>query len=247
MGMRLGERIARREWLARAGMVTAGLSGLVLGLQGRTRIGAVTPAQAAEGTDDRAAHRVNLGFVSAWVVARGNQAVLVDTGIAGSEGAIGEVVQAAGLTWDQINDVILTHHHPDHQGSLEAVLARATNARVWAGPADIPNIRSGGREVLAAEDGADLFGLLVVATPGHTAGHISLLDPQLGALITGDAIVNVGGNLAGSPPMFTANMEQARESVRKMAGLSFERALFMHGDPIEQGGATAFQRLAAGM
>lgn len=241
-----GGLIDRREWLARMGMLVAGASGLVLGLGGKTRFGAVTPRAAQAQAVDSLAHRVNLGFVSAWVIARGNQAVLVDTGVANSEGAISDVVQASGLTWDQISDVILTHHHGDHQGSLRAVLDRATNARVWAGPADIPSINSS-RTVLSANDGDDIFGLLVIATPGHTAGHISLLDPALGALITGDAIVNTMGGLQGSPPMFTVDQAAAAESVKKMAGMEFNRALFMHGEPIDLDARAAFQRLASGM
>jgi glyoxylase-like metal-dependent hydrolase (beta-lactamase superfamily II) len=39
----------------------------------------------------------------------------------------------------------------------------------------------------------------------------------------------------------------ANESLRKMAALAFERALFGHGDPIESGGSAAFQRLADGL
>ena len=113
------------------------------------------------------------GFVSAYVVVRGNEAAIVDTGVSGSAQRIGEVVQEAGLGWEAIRHLILTHHHSDHAGASPTSWPRPSGATVWAGAADIPSIRSP-REIIPAEDGAEIFGLRVVATPGHTLGHISV-------------------------------------------------------------------------
>jgi glyoxylase-like metal-dependent hydrolase (beta-lactamase superfamily II) len=239
------QRLDRREWLAKVGATAAGAGGLVLAIGGGRKLGVIgRPAQAA-GKSSQAV-RVNLGFVSAYIVTRGDVAALVDTGVAGSTGAIGDVLQGTGLGWDNLQHLILTHHHPDHQGSAPDVIARARNALVWAGPADIPMIRVE-REVRAANDGAEIFGLRVVATPGHTLGHISLLDPELGTLIIGDAVINTDNMLTGSPPMFTADPAAANASVRKIGGLAFEQALFGHGDPIERGAAAAIAGLGASL
>ena len=108
--------------------------------------------------------RAALGSVSAYVLARGREAAIVDTGLQGSEAQIGEAVTAAGLAWTDVRHVIVTQKHPDHAGSLPAVLQAATNATVWAGPADIAAIQSP-RPIDAAADGADIFGLRIVATP----------------------------------------------------------------------------------
>jgi glyoxylase-like metal-dependent hydrolase (beta-lactamase superfamily II) len=140
----------------------------------------------------------------------------------------------------------VTHHHGDHAGSVGDVMSAATGATIWAGAADIPRITSP-REIQAAADDADIFGLRVIATPGHTLGHISVYDEAASTLITGDAISNVGGSLAGSSPQFTADMAQAAASIRKLAAMSIERALFMHGDPIEAGASAALGRLALGL
>jgi glyoxylase-like metal-dependent hydrolase (beta-lactamase superfamily II) len=183
------------------------------------------------------------GFTTSYVVIRGDEAAIVDTGVAGSAQRIGEVVQQAGLTWDGVRHLIVTHHHGDHAGSVGDVMSAATGATIWAGAADIPRITSP-REIQAAADGAEVFGLRVIATPGHTLGHISVYDETASTLITGDAISNVGGSLAGSSPQFTADMTQAAESIRKLAAMSVERALFMHGDPIEAGAGAAIGRLA---
>ena len=240
----------RREWLARIGATAVGVGGMVLALGGKRRLGVVSSTVAAGGKSSDAL-RVNLGLVSAYVVVRGNAATLVDTGVAGSVDRIEQVVQAAGLGWDNLQHLILTHHHQDHQGSAQAVLDRAPNALVWAGPADIPNIRVE-RTVRPAEDGAEIFGLQVVATPGHTLGHISLLDPELGALIVGDAIFNgtiMAGNNVINPEggvavsaTGTADPSLANASARRLGGLAFERALFGHGEPIESGAAAAIRQ-----
>lgn len=89
-----------------------------------------------------------------------------------------------------------------------------------------------------------MFGLRLIATPGHTLGHISVYDEAASTFISGDALNNVGGSLAGSAPQYTADMAKAAESVRKIAGLGFEKAFFMHGDPIEKGAAAQIGKLA---
>lgn len=186
---------------------------------------------------------VNLGFVNAYVLVRGNEVAVVDTGVANSQGKIEEVIKAAGRSWDDVRHVILTHYHPDHAGSMDAVMAAAAKATGYAGAEDIPQIKVS-MPLQAVADGADVFGLQIVATPGHTAGHISVFDPGV-AFIAGDALVNAGGTLTGSSPQFTADMAAANQSVQKIAGLMFERAFFGHGDPIETGGSAAVAKLAA--
>jgi len=69
--------------------------------------------------------RINLGFVNAYILYRGGEAAVVDTGISGSEEAIQAALGEIGLGWDAVGHVIVTHKHPDHQGSLAAVLALA--------------------------------------------------------------------------------------------------------------------------
>ena len=86
----------RREWLTRIGATAVGLGGVVLALGGKRRLGVVVSPASAGGKTSNAV-RVNLGFVSAYVVTRGDVAALVDTGVAGSIDRIEQVVQATGL------------------------------------------------------------------------------------------------------------------------------------------------------
>jgi glyoxylase-like metal-dependent hydrolase (beta-lactamase superfamily II) len=178
------------------------------------------------------------------VLVRGAQAAVVDTGVEGSADAIGEVLAAAGPGWAGVRDVILTHYHGDHAGSIAEVLTRATTATGHVGAADLDRVTSP-RPLRPAADGSEVFGLRVVATPGHTAGHISVFDPESGVLVAGDALTNAAG-LAGSNPQYTADPAAATASVRRLAQLSPRTVLFGHGEPLESGAAAALTTLAAG-
>ena len=88
-----------------------------------------------------------------------------------------------------------------------------------------------------------MFGLRVIATPGHTPGHVCVFDPAVSLLILGDAMNN-NDKLRGPNPQYTADMAQAHQSVKKLAKLKFERAVFGHGEPIDKGASHAIAKLA---
>ncbi|KEK21784.1 MBL fold metallo-hydrolase [Bacillus gaemokensis] len=69
----------------------------------------------------------------------------------------------------------------------------------------------------------------VVATPGHTSGHISLYFPSLNSVITGDAAVNENQELAIANPHFCLNVEKAKQSLRKIKNLKAETYYCYHG------------------
>ena len=77
-----------------------------------------------------------------------------------------------------------------------------------------------------------------MTTPGHTKGHIAVLDPIGGVLVAGDALNTAGGKATGANPDFTEDMTAAAASIAKLAGLEFDTLLVGHGDPLE-GGAQA--------
>ena len=168
---------------------------------------------------------------------------MIDTGVSGSEGAIEATLAIADLDWDAVGHVILTHHHPDHVGSMPAVLTAASNATAYIGEADLENV-SGSRELVALRDGDNVFGLTVIGTPGHTAGHISLLDPAKSVLVAGDALNGVDGGVAGPNPQFSEDHVQALATVEKMAGFEYEAIYFGHGEPILQGASALVTGLA---
>lgn len=198
-----------------------------------------TPEEAAA-----AYQRVFMDFVSAYVLVRGSEIAIVDTGTPGNTAKFADVIQAAGLGWGDVNHVILTHHHGDHVGGLNEILGAATATTVYAGEADIAQIQSA-QPIQPVLDGDEVFGMQIIATPGHTLGHISVYDPVGSLLVAGDALVNDANGLAGASPQFTADMATANMSIQKLATLTFETLLFGHGDPIESGASEQVAALAA--
>ena len=248
--MRQLQQIGRRAWLGQMAKgtfvvwaeVTFGLGrkGLSIAL-GDDRL-AASVAQ-AQTNDPVNVSRVITDFVSSYVLVRGKEVAIVDTGLPNNGEKFGDVIKRAGLGWDAVGHVILTHYHPDHVGSMGEVLTAAPKAMVYAGEADIAQIQSP-RQIKAVGDGDDVFGLQIIATPGHTPGHICVYDPVGSLVVLGDAMVNINDTLGGPNPKYTADMDQAHESVKKLAKLKFEKAFFGHGNPLEQGASAAIAKMA---
>ena len=187
--------------------------------------------------------RVNLGFVSAYLLVRGGEAALVDTGVAGSADAIEASLTSLGLGWSALSHAVLTHHHQDHAGSIEAVMTKAPSAVGYAGAEDIPKI-SAPRSLTPVGDGDRVFDLEIITSPGHTAGSISVLDPVAGVLVVGDAMGTSGGKPSLPGAQFSVDMDLAKQSIAKLGGLTFETLLVGHGDPIESGASGLVTELA---
>ncbi|MFJ4193104.1 hydroxyacylglutathione hydrolase [Pseudomonas sp. NPDC089534] len=109
-----------------------------------------------------------------------------------------------------LSDILVTHHHHDHVGGIEALKA-ATDATVH-GPASekIP-----GRDI-ALKDGdkARVLGwdFDVYAVPGHTLGHIAYY--RHGLLFCGDTLF-----AAGCGRLFEGTPEQMHHSLSRLAAL----------------------------
>ncbi|MFH7819145.1 MBL fold metallo-hydrolase [Neobacillus thermocopriae] len=69
----------------------------------------------------------------------------------------------------------------------------------------------------------------VIATPGHTSGHISLYIPSLNSVITGDAAVKEKDELVVANPQFCLNLEKAEQSLAKLKDLQAKNYYCYHG------------------
>ncbi len=62
-------------------------------------------------------------FVYCYVIL-GEEICLIDTGVAGTEDMIFDLIRSAGRHPEEITTIIQTHAHPDHVGSTKAIKAK---------------------------------------------------------------------------------------------------------------------------
>ena len=72
-------------------------------------------------------------------------------------------------------------------------------------------------------------GCRIIATPGHTPGHISLLMENDSVVITGDAMALEDSLPIIANPQYTLDMEQAAESLEKLLSLKAKAYYCYHG------------------
>ncbi|QAA34375.1 MBL fold metallo-hydrolase [Clostridium manihotivorum] len=72
-------------------------------------------------------------------------------------------------------------------------------------------------------------GIEVIYTPGHTPGHTCLYLKKYKTLVTGDALNVFDGKLTGPNPVFTFDMKQATESLKKLSKYDIQTVICYHG------------------
>lgn len=85
--------------------------------------------------------------------------------------------------------------------------------------------------------------LIAIDTPGHTVGHICLLDEKTSTLFGGD-LLTIRANYAVAPPFVLYDEQLQQTSLRKIQAYEFEQAGFGHGPPLT---ANAAIHLRAGI
>jgi glyoxylase-like metal-dependent hydrolase (beta-lactamase superfamily II) len=193
----------------------------------------------------------------------GEQICLIDSGVATSEKIIFDYMKKTGRSPEDISLLLLTHSHPDHIGAAQAV-KRASGCKVAAHTAEIAwiedvdlqarerpvpgfNLLVGGSvkvdhplqdgDVLDLGDGLDL---LVIHTPGHSRGSISLWLPEEKALFSADAVP-----IVGDLPIYDDVLESARSIKRLRALEGIEFLLASWDDP--RRGERAYQTMDGGL
>jgi glyoxylase-like metal-dependent hydrolase (beta-lactamase superfamily II) len=202
-------------------------------------------------------HQVDGVNANVYLLIDDEELIVVDTGTPESAERILGYVHKINKQPSNISKILLTHCHIDHVGSAYE-LKRITGAKVYVHQEDADFVS--GKKSMPAPKGAmgaafkvmspffefrpvepditlkendKVGGLVVVHTPGHTPGSISLYDPVRRVLFVGDAVKFVEGKISGPPERFTPDMQQAIKSIEKISQLDFDVMLSGHGEPLK--------------
>jgi len=155
-------------------------------------------------------------------------------------------LEQLGLKPSDIRFVAVSHSHPDHIGNVrmfpQSMLLVQKVEYEWAAPG---SPRFDPESTVTKLDGDyDVFGdgtVMIIATPGHTPGHQSLLVklPKTGAvLLSGDAVHFKDNWDNRRVPEINSNKEQTSASMERIANvMSAEKAqLWINHDKAQRDG-----------
>lgn len=196
--------------------------------------------------------------INCYLYEEDNELTLVDAGMSSSFTGIVNLVQEINKP---LTNIVLTHAHGDHVGSLDLLKQRYPNAVVSISKRDSKLLRGdlsldegepknpikGGfdKNLKTVPDrllveGDRIGSLEVIHTPGHTPGSISLFNTQSRNIIVGDAMqtkgkIAISGHLVPLfpfPTFGTWSKEVAVESAKKIVELEPSLLAVGHGKVI---------------
>jgi len=202
--------------------------------------------------------QVRNGFVNLYLIREPAGLSLVDAGTAGGPRHVERALRRRGHQLAELRHILITHADPDHIGGA-ADLRALSGAALYAGQIEAEAMARGraSRDPKSTPLTAPLFGLMnrltpirpveathilqpgdelpilgglqVIATPGHTPGHLSFFAPAYGVLFAGDSMTAFGGRLSFVDGPVTWDYARGRESVRLQAELQPGMVCCGHG------------------
>jgi len=179
--------------------------------------------------------------VSCYLIRHGSEYLIWDTGL--PEAALGdskplpEQLAQIGLKPAQIRYIAISHRHADHTGQALAF----PGATLLMGAEDIEQLKAstdagdragllpwldGGAKAEPVRGDKDVFGdgsVTILATPGHTAGHHSLLvhlADKGWVLLSGDLFHQQVSYEEDQVPAFNANRADTLASIARFKGIA---------------------------
>jgi glyoxylase-like metal-dependent hydrolase (beta-lactamase superfamily II) len=198
---------------------------------------------------------------------------IMDAGLSFAPYVMAREMKAAGRSLRDVRRIVVTHGHPDHAGGLRRlweitgaqVVASVVERPVLEGRRPMPSkpvskmrqvekitrpprVWLKGTPVARVVGEGDVLrevmgGLRVIETPGHTMGHLSFWQPEIGVLFCGDVIA-AGLGMRLPSRAWTVDMDENRRSVGRLARLRPEMVCFGHGKPLMTDTARALEEFA---
>lgn len=163
------------------------------------------------------------GYAGGWLVQGRNECVIVDPGAGAAVPRWIEAFERAGIPFERVTWILLTHVHLDHGGGAGGLLHHFPNARIgihqdgvrhllnperllsqaklaWSDDFHLlgPMVPAPAERVVALGDGdvIDVDGgrrLHVLHTPGHTQHHLAYFEETTRGVFPGDALGAIFG------------------------------------------------------
>ena len=156
------------------------------------------------------------------LVRDGGAVIVVDPGMVADRSAILDPLRALGVMADEVTDVVLSHHHPDHTINA-ALFASARVHDFWA-------VYENDEWTDRPADGAQLApSVRLMATPGHTRQDITtLVDTDEGLTACTHLWWSVEG--PDDDPL-AEDLDELRRSRARLLALGPDRIIPGHGAP----------------
>ena len=197
--------------------------------------------------------QATLGLCTVTLV-RSEKLTVVDVGHFGRRTMLVETLRSHNIAPEEIGRVILTHAHWDHSQNTdlfpnaeiviskqELEYSRNPRANDYATAKYFADTLSPHKVIEVSGETELEKGLATFDTPGHTAGHQSVVVETSGGLVClgGDAISDAGAMRRGLPAFVFWSVEQAQASLKKISQKAsviypgHDRPFMIDGDNIE--------------
>jgi len=136
--------------------------------------------------------------------------ILIDTSIKNNGKELLEDLRSINVKPEEINLILLTHHHFDHVGNIELF----KNAKVYGSKKDFPE-----KEFLDLNK-LNLKEIEIIKTPGHTEGSVCFLMKEKGILFSGDTLFY--DDLIGRTDLPNSSPEDMEKSLNKIRKIKYQ-------------------------
>jgi ribonuclease/clavin/mitogillin len=172
-----------------------------------------------------------------FLIGTGKRRILLDTGGGEPEymGVLERAIEEAGC--EGLQEVVLSHGHPDHIGGVRQVIERFGELEVrklpWPKMDETHQV-----EITPIEDGSVIrtegATLRALHTPGHAPDHLCFILEEERALFSGDNVLGVGTTVI---PAESGDLGDYMASLHRLLDENPSRIYPAHGPCIEDGSA----------